>query len=255
MAKNENYTISESYELPSKGAIYDTPINPQVELRSMTTRDELKRLNPSATPLKTLADIIENCMLEKPAIHVYDMAIGDYEYLLHKLRTITYGPDYKLSVTCANCGETIDAVAKLDELALKPFDKAEFEKLKVVTLPVSGTEITLKIQTPRTLDAVETKVKEMKRKAPDAGINFETFAQLLSYVDLVDGNKLNSVELEGFINNLPARDMNKLMNAADKFNAYLGLDTKIVLTCSSCGEDISTFFRFGPEFFRPTNDE
>lgn len=253
--RNENYTISESYTLPSGGVIYDPPINPQIELRSMTTRDELKRLNPSATPLKTLADIIEDCMIEKSSIHVYDMAVGDYEYLLHKLRTITYGPTYKLSVVCAHCGETIETTTQLDQLMVKPFSKEEFEKLRTITLPVSKHEIILKIQTPRGLDAIDIKVKDMKRKAPNAGINFETFAQLISYVDFVDGNKLNSVELETFIGNLPARDMNKILNAADKLNAYIGLDNKITLVCPSCGEDINTFFRFGTEFFRPTNDE
>lgn len=253
--RNENYTISESYTLPSGGVIYDPPVNPHIELRSMTTREELKRLNPSSTPLKTLADIIEDCMLEKPAVHVYDMAVGDYEYLLHKLRTVTYGPSYKVSVTCANCGATIDTTAQLDQLVVKPFDMKEFDQLRTIILPVSKHEITLKVQTPRDLDAIDIKVKDMRKKAPNAGINFETFAQLLSYVDFVDGTKLNSVELESFIGALPARDMNKLVNAAEKLNAYIGLDSKLSFICSTCGEEINTFFRFGPEFFRPTDDE
>ena len=61
--KQTNYTLMEGYELPSKGKIYDEPVNAHIELRSMTARDEMKRLAPSTTPLKTLADIIEGCML------------------------------------------------------------------------------------------------------------------------------------------------------------------------------------------------
>ena len=93
--RQTDYTIMEGYELPSKGKIYAENVNPHIELRSMTARDEMKRLSPSSTPLKTLADIIEDCFIEKPAIHVYDMCLGDYEYLLHRLRIVTYGDSYK----------------------------------------------------------------------------------------------------------------------------------------------------------------
>jgi hypothetical protein len=101
--KQTNYTIAESCTLPSNGLIYDTEINTTIELRSMTARDEMKRLAPSANPLKTLSDIIEGCCIEAPKIHVYDMAFADYEFLLHRLRTVTYGADYAMSLTCPHC--------------------------------------------------------------------------------------------------------------------------------------------------------
>ena len=96
--KQTKYTIGEGVELPSRGLIYDKKVNSYVELRSMTARDEMKRLAPSPARFKVLADIIEGCMIEKPAIHVYDMALGDYEYLLHKLRIITYGVEHQKEV-------------------------------------------------------------------------------------------------------------------------------------------------------------
>ena len=34
---NSNYTINESYILPSKGKIYEKEIDPNITLRSMTT--------------------------------------------------------------------------------------------------------------------------------------------------------------------------------------------------------------------------
>lgn len=253
MERTENYTISESYELPSQGLIYDKPVQARVELRSMTAREEMKRLNPSATPLKTLADIIESCMIEKPAIHVYDMIIGDYEYLLHKLRTVTYGPDYQVTVRCANCGETVETTAMLDSIEVKPFNKDEFDALRIIRLPVSDHEVELNFQTPRMLDNIDIKAKEMKRKAPKADIDFNTYAQLSMIINTVDGKKMSSVDLDYFINELPAKDMQKILNTFDKLNSYVGLDNVLSLTCDKCGEEISTFFRFGPEFFRPSN--
>ena len=252
--RNNNYTIMEGCTLPSKGLIYDQKVNPNIELRSMTARDEMKRLNPSATPLKTLADIIENCCIEKPAIHVYDMAVGDYEFLLHKLRIVTYGPEYKVSVTCPYCGEGVDTSAKLDELEVKEFDAEEFEAIRTFTLPVGGQIVSLKFNTPRALDSIENRAKEMKRKAKGAEINVDTYAQMLYVIDTVDGKKLSQLDLEYFINELPARDMNAIINHSDKLNNYVGLENLLSITCPKCGEESNTFFRFGPEFFRPTND-
>ena len=117
MEENQNYTIAEEFTLPSKGLIYETKINPVIKLRSMTARDEMKRLAPSATPLKTLAEIIEGCIVsEKLPIKVYDLANSDYEFLLHKLRTVTYGPDYKVYLKCPECGENVETIFKLDNL-------------------------------------------------------------------------------------------------------------------------------------------
>lgn len=250
--RQTNYTIAEGYTLPSKGKIYSENVNPHVELRSMTAREEMRRLSPSSTPLKTLADIIEDCCVEKPAIHVYDMSLGDYEYLLHKLRIVTYGEDYKVALRCPECGELIETIAKLDQLSVKEFDEEIVRELQTFTLPVSGRMISLNFITPHRLEEMEVKVKDMKRRYKNATIDFETLVRLLVNIDTIDGEKKNEHELENVITNLPARDLQKILNNIDKLNQQIGLDNVLYLTCPKCGEEVTTFFRFGPEFFRPS---
>lgn len=251
--RQTDYTIMEGYELPSKGRIYDQEIDSHVELRSMTARDEMKRLSPSTTPLKTLSDIIEGCLVEKPKIHVYDMCIGDYEYLLHKLRIVTYGEKYNLICRCPSCKQAVETEANLGSLEVKELNEEVYNELKTFTLPDSKKIITLKTQSPRLLEETEAKVKEMQRKYKGAEIDFETFCKMLVSIDSVDGNKLNQFDLEGIINNLSAKDMQKILNNIDQLGRQIGLDNLLYLTCPKCGEEITTFFRYGPEFFRPTN--
>jgi predicted RNA-binding Zn-ribbon protein involved in translation (DUF1610 family) len=250
--RQTDYTIMEGYELPSKGKIYNENVNPHIELRSMTARDEMKRLSPSSTPLKTLADIIEGCCIEAPAIHVYDMSLGDYEFLLHKLRIVTYGEDYKVSLRCPECGEAVENVAKLGQLGIKEYDEKEIRDLQSFTLPKSNRLITLNFLSPRMVEEMEVKVKDMKRRYKNATIDFETFVRLLTNIDLVDGEKKSEVELENIITNMPALDLQKILNNIDKLNQQIGLDNLLYITCPKCGEELTTFFRFGPEFFRPT---
>lgn len=252
--KQTNYTIAEGYELPSKGLIYDKEVNSHVELRSMTARDEMKRLNHSTAPYKTLADIIEGCMLEKPAIHVYDMALADYEYLLHKLRVVTYGEEYKTELTCPYCQEPIVATMHLDQLETKEFDLDEFKNNLTFTLPACGKVVSIRVQTPHILDEIDSRARELQRKMKGADVDFETLVTLILAIESVDGIHMDTSNAENFVNKLSARDMYKILNQISKVNASMGLITNDVhVDCPKCGGDIQTFFQFGPEFFRPTD--
>ena len=152
--RQTNYTIGEIYELPSRGAIYDVPVNPIIELRSMNGRDELKRQNPDSncTQFKKLADIIEGCCIEKPAIHVYDMCLADYTFLLHRLRVITYESGYDVHLICPFCKAEIDTVADLDSLPFKDLDVEALKEKMIIQLPKCGKTVKLKLQTPRMLE-------------------------------------------------------------------------------------------------------
>ena len=256
MAEEERqtkYTIAEGYELPSRGKIYDTPVDAHVELRSMTARDEMKRLSPTSTQFKKLADIIEGCMIEKPKIHVYDMALGDYEFLLHKLRIVTYGPKYKMMLSCPHCFENFETEANLEQLRILDFDEAKFRELQTFKLPVSGDTVKIRFQTPRMLDEVELQAKDAKRKYRTADVEFDLLYLLKSVIDEVNGIKLDPMKAEAYIEKLPAMDMTRIVNNLDALNACVGIDSTLFVDCPKCGGEVRTFFRFGSEFFRPTN--
>ena len=89
-----NITIQEEYSLPSKGMLYGKSFDPLVKLRSMTVAEEMKRLTATDYPYKNMSEIIDDCIINKLPISTYDMCLGDYQYLLHRLRVVTSGPDY-----------------------------------------------------------------------------------------------------------------------------------------------------------------
>ena len=250
-----DYTIAESYELPSKGLIYDIQINPVIRLRSMTVREEMKRQSQTAYPHHMLCEIIDACLLDKLPMSVYDLCLGDYEYLLHKLRIVTYGPEYKMTVGCPHCQSVHEEIVNLDELQTKKFDLETFNKAKTFTLPVTKKEITINIQTPRLLDTIDAKVKEFKRKNKDLSFDPTPLITMQNMINLVDGEKKDYVAMENFIQMLPARDYNYIELKIKELNLMIGIDNQMNVTCSKCGGEVSTFFRFGEEFFRPTIDK
>lgn len=249
----ENYTVNEGYYIPSRGKIYSKEVKPLVELRAMNGYDELRRKGTSVAPLKVLADLIEKNMVEKPAIHVYDMSLGDYQFLLQKLRTITYGSKYTMNVKCPHCGNIVEIETDLDDFDPGEIDLNDFEEKSNVKLPVCGDVIGLNFQTPHLLDAIDDKAKELKRKFKDAKLDFESLATFVMTINNVNGEHLTQPDLIEYIKKLHAKDLRFIEISIDKLNSVVGGIVTITKECPYCEEDMDVTFRFGPDFFRPAN--
>ena len=252
--EEQKYTITEETELPSKGAIYGKPVNTHIKLRAMTMKDEMRRTAKTDKPNTLLADIIEDCMIEKPTIHVADMCMGDFEYLLHQLRIVTYGETYEMTAMCPFCGEINDIKLNLDEEKVLEFDEEEFNSLLTLTLPSSKKEVLLNFHTPRIVDSIKNKAEEERRKAKEP-LDFEKYFKVLESINTVEGVKLNYVQKENFVKNLAAKDMGAILRRLEKINNMVGTDQEIRFKCSKCGEEVLTFFRYTSEFFEPTDYE
>lgn len=245
-----NVTIQEDFILPSKGKVYNTPFNPEVKLRSMTVAEEMKRLTASEDQFRTMADIIEDCLETKLPISVYDMCLGDYQYLLHKLRIVTYGSDYKLVIRCPLCGEIFEWPINLDELKVSEYDD-EVEKLKFVKLPITGKTVELRFQTPRDLDFIERRKKEMKKQFPEMKADPTLMLNIETLINTIDGQPINRVTASNFIKKLPMKDVNLILHSYEKLQNKVGIDINLVAQCPECKYDVKTTFRFTNEFFRP----
>lgn len=244
-----SYTISESFTLPSKGLIYNPTINPVIKLRSMTVEDEMRRLSHSEVPYKNIADIIDSCIVDEIPISCYDMCIGDFQFLLYKLRTVTYGSNYTVSSTCPLCGFNNITDIDLDNRSIIEYTD-KYSELLTISLPESKKIVTLKYQTPRQLDNIELKKKELLRRNPEA-LDPSLYLTIESIIDKVDDVKLDPVKLTTFVRSMPMKDANIILQSAQKIDSAIGIDILIDSTCEACGHKYSTFFRITQEFFRP----
>ena len=244
-----NYTIAETYILPSLGKVYDHEVNPNVTLTSMTTQQEQKRLAITDYPYKMLCEIIDDCMVDDIGISAYDMCTGDYQFLLYKLRTVTYGPEYNMDVRCPYCGYTSKETVNLDDLPKLEYSE-EFEKYRKCTLNKLGCEIELNIQTPRMLDDVINKVREYKKKFPEAS-DPSLMYTLKSLIKTIDGVRPDPLKVEQWIRDLPMADANIIISYAEKMNSLIGVDNELLVTCDLCALAHSARLSTSTEFFRP----
>lgn len=244
-------TIKEDFELPSKGKIYSKKFDPSFTLRSMTVEDEMKRLAPSQNPYKAMSDIIESCLEKKFPISVYDLCLGDYTYLLHKLRVVTYGTDYNLKFVCPNCGESENITINLDDMKVNEYNDSLLEMMSV-DLPSTGHTIGLRFQTPRDIDRISREAKKMKEDFPEMVGDPTILLTLQSLIETVDGEPVDPIMIRETLKKLPMKDSNILSRVATKLNSSIGIETNLHIRCSSCGVEIDTPFRYTSEFFGPS---
>lgn len=246
-----NYTIKEDFTLPSHGKLYSVPVNDRVSLRSMTTLEEMKRLAPSEHPYKMMSEVIDDCLIDKPGISSYDMCIGDYQFLLHKLRIVTYGPEYKMDSVCPYCGTANIIPIDLGELSVSEFSE-DLKGYLEFTLPKTQRIIELNIQTPRMFDEIAERKQQMLQKSEDSSYDPSLLITLEALIKSIDGKKLDPGKLSTFVRTLPMADTNMILKAAEKINMGVGVNTKVENTCKKCNLKYNTTFRITSEFFGPS---
>ena len=249
-----DYIFGEEYDLPSHGKVYSSEVNPHIKLRSMTTNEEMKRLRPSDRPYKVMADIIDDCLVEKPGISAYDMCLGDFQFLLYKLRIVTYGEEYGVTCKCPFCLSTSTETVNLDSLPVLEYteeleDQLEFE------LPKTKHRIRLKMQTPRMMDNIDLKSKEFAKKAKQFDGDSAFLFSLKEQIELVDGEAPNPIYFEQWLRELPAGDSNYIKRKAQKLANAIGVENKVEVFCDVCGMSYDSSFRTAEDFFDPGLDE
>lgn len=244
-------SIKETVTLPSLAKPYGESFNPKLTLRSMTTEEEMKRLSYTDDEFKLMSEIIDDCILEEIPISSYDMVLGDYEYLLHRLRVITYGNDYMMQTECPLCHQNVVAKSDLDSIEVHEWSDEEVDKSLEITLPTSKKKITLAFQTPHSLDLIKEKTKDLRKKTKDQHTNFEFMYRVISYIAKVDGFEKSDSELESMVRKMQMKDIYYILDKGAELGRKVGIDNEVIAKCENCGYEFVTRFQYQSTFFRP----
>jgi hypothetical protein len=244
-------TIVEQGILPSKGKIYDVEINPEIEVRSMTTDDEMKRLGYSKNAYKLLCEVIDDCITKKdPNLRAYDMWMPDFQYVMFKVRSATYGDHCKIRCTCPTCKSAIDTSVLLSSIIP---EEITVPKKREILLPKSNVMVTFNFETPRIYDRIEARKREINQKYAETNhYNISLLVELEAYIKTVDNEELLEGDLNRFIKTLPMYDTNLLIQRIKEFNRTIDETNLVTIECPKCHEEFTTPFIVTSEFFRPT---
>ena len=242
--------IAETFTLPSLGKVYEEDVNPEVILSSMTTKHEMLRLSANEDNQKLMSDIIDDCIQNDIGISAYDMCLADYQFLLYKLREVTFGNEYEMVGICPYCGSRNDIPLDLDDLRVNEFDDSILELMEI-ELPKSESVVTITMQTPRMLDTINRQVRQARKKMKSKENPYILYSMLNAIISK-DGEDFDQIKEEQWLRNLPMADTNMIIGNISKLNSSFGLDLSVDHICDACGEEIIVPFRVNETFFRPT---
>jgi hypothetical protein len=249
-------------KLPSAGKSEYSPA--EVKLRAITGKEEMKM---NSTSLSKYIDLVlRECVKDNATnapINVDKLSSEDKVYLFIMLRSLSYGDSMSASYRCQNCGEMNSTSMELSKL---PIDFLTDDKLAnlVITLPVSGITLEMRLLTDSELYELDAEARQMeiktKRPAKECRDLLMKMRRIksMTYEDselgiLTEENTTANRSLfQLLVENLIGKDLaylDRKWGAANDYGVKLTVDHK----CASCGNlstigvDVSS-----SEFFRPS---
>lgn len=246
---NNRVSIQETYDLPSRGLL-GTDVPKNVTLRAMSTMDEKMRLSGSGLTL--MPDLIKNCIVSPANVDTYKFPLFDIQFLMYKLRVITYGSDYKVTLRCPTCGATKEISVNLDEIPVVELPDGFTDKFTIGPLPVSGDTIECKLLNVYDYIEIERESRRILSKFKDYVGDPEMILNLQHKIVTVNSEEVPTYKIQSYVENMNARDLRFFNIEYEKIAGGYGLDTDMFEVCDKCGSDIEYALPMTSEFFRPT---
>lgn len=253
MSNKNITTFSETYTLPSKGLLYGDEFGSEVVIRSMTTFEEKMRLGTQGF-WKTMSGILDAVVTSPDIYDTTAMTLFDFYFLMYKMRTVSYGPIYRVNVTCPKCGRTEVIKVDLDSLEVNYLEEGFKEPFTIGPLPRSKD--VLECRFLRVIDSInnEKKSREILERSPNYIGDPMYILNRVSQIVKINGEEKTPPEIEKYVEEMNSMDSAYFQQAYNKIADSVGLVTECRGTCPSCGEDLKFGLPFGSEFFRPTFD-
>lgn len=239
--------IQETIELPSKGLLnYDIPN--EFNIRPLTV-NEMKMLYGSSNTINALDNIIKS-VVNVPDFPVEKLHIGDKLYLAYRIRSVTFGEEYKVNVYCPTCNKRVDVSLNLMDADIDYLPEGFTDPREIGELPVSKDKISLKVMRGFDYEKVFKRAQEIKRNFPDFLGDPMYHLSLAAQIHSINGKVCkNPRETEEYILKLHARDDFYITKKVKEINC--GPKPIQTVTCPDCGEPLSIAIEVGEDFFRP----
>jgi hypothetical protein len=243
---------TEFVDLPTKGRFYPEghPLHDceKVEIKHMTAKEEdMLVSNSFSQEFNPLGSIFSSVILNKE-IDPLSMLISDRNAVLYTLRKISYGNDYEVRPTCAECKKTFHQIFNLED-CIKVSEgniSPDFTKTGYGTL-IFKTEKTKADVEFRLLNGYdESYLLKLQKEflAENKAINYNEFILNSSIVAVNDSEEL----VPQYIDEAPISEVHQLREAILEITPTVKIIG--VKDCIHCGHTEEAEIPIGLSFFR-----
>jgi aspartate carbamoyltransferase regulatory subunit len=247
-----NFTEPELVVLPSHGVLYNSDdedvSNGHIRLLPMTIKEE--EILTTSRFLKTGSAtrmVFENCITSN--IDAGEILLFDSNYILFKLRQLSYGDDYSFKIKCPNpvCEHEFEHTITISKLSFEEIPEGVKEPI-VVKLPRS--HYTVQLVYPRLRHSEDIFKISNNRKKSSGDYDKTRVDTLLATTILIEdtkGKAVSPTDWEEFYESILGEDRAEL-TAKTKLDT--GIDKLEGVKCPYCEADYSGTIPVGIDFFR-----
>ena len=219
-----------SIKLPSLGKCYNDYNNDSIEIRPFTFDDErnLRLAAQEGAGNEAIVSLLNNCVRGIP---VEALTVFDKNYILFKLREISYGSTYPIVGKCDTCKTNNTLKLELSALPVTYFQE-NYEEYTKVFLPDSKK--TAVIRFPRVID-------EPHLSTPEHIVD-----NINRFVVSVEGVTDEAI-IFAFIRKTTVKDVTVLRKKI--FDFSLGFENEIIYPCGGCQRENKTTLTLNEHFF------
>ncbi len=219
-----------------------------VTLRKMTGKEEaiLADKRNQRNGGKLVTELLHSCIVrfgDQPkngSAMVARMYSADRNYLLIKLRSITFGQDLEAGYTCTNCNERLRVVEDLDELPVRNLGDSESAEEIMVELEDGYTDrdgqvhtaLTLRLPTGEDEEAVASQMRQNVSLGKNA-----LLARCMKTLGDVPCHRLEAIGPR-ILSDLTMSDRRLIDKALNQFAP--GIDLIREIECPNCGHVFKT---------------
>ena len=245
-------TISKAREfeftLPIGYTDREGQLHRSVKMRKMTGREEaiLADRRYQRNGGKLVTELLHSCLLavgnlpKNGSSTVSGMFSADRNFLLLKLRSITFGPELEAGYTCPSCSEVLKLVENIDELPVRNIDETESAQDIVAELEDGYVDrdgqvhvaLTLRLPTGADEEAVAPQMRQNASEGKNA-----LLARCLKSLGDIPRHRLEALGPH-IMSELTVTDRRLIDRALN--TAAPGVDLVRRMECPSCGNTFSS---------------
>ena len=216
-------------KLPSRGKAY-VDCDESIMIKPFTFAQErkLRSIKNATHGAKIINSLIDECV---EGLDYDSMTLEDKNYILFKLREISYGENYTITAECLSCGSNNKLTVNIPEVPVT-YAEDDYKEPFEITLP--DTKQVVRFVTPRCKDE---KYFESAEKLTD---NIWRFA-------LSVGEYSEKKVLKAFFEATTVRDLVYFREQISK-DRY-GMNKSMSFECANCGEVSDSLIPFTESFF------
>lgn len=239
--------LTETVKMISRGLIPDIP--EEIVLKAIQRKDKKKVLMSETDNI--LLSLLQTSIVSPQNFNVYNLLPFESEYLLYRLRVLTYGADHTFKDTCPYCGHTNDVEINLNDIPIKDIPDNFNIIFDIPPLPVSGAQLTCRLLNEGELATIRKQAVELKDGTNNKNVDIDIIWE--SRIVAINGDtSLAPIEITTFLDELSDYDSEYFMEYYTKYEGNYGLQTKLNYTCDSCSNKVSADMPNIRTFFRPT---